>query len=100
MTTTERAPFWDHIQSSAKVAVIHLGLPGRIISGTDQRFYDVALYSHKAGKFWYGDLELPADQEKLEEIAKGTGSTIYVIPDMMADDVRPLAERALLEVTA
>ena len=100
MTTKERAPFWDHVQSSADVAVAQLGVQGKVLLTSDQRFLNVALYSHKAGKFWYGDLYIPADKSKIEEIAKELGVTVYVIPELMTDDVRPIADRALLEVTA
>jgi len=100
MITTERAPFWDHVQASADVAEAWLGPQGTILTSGDNRFFNVALYSRKGAKFWYGDLEIPADQPKLEEISKELGVTVYVIPDMMADDVRPIVERVLLEVTA
>lgn len=98
MIIAERAPFWDHVQSSANVAVANLGEQGRMVSTSDNRFFNVALWSHRGAKFWYGDLDLPADQEKLEEIAKELGVMVYVIPEMSADDVRPIVDRVLLEV--
>ena len=98
MATRDRAPFWDHVQSSADVAVAKLGPCGRIVVGPNQKYLNVGLYSHRGSKFWYGDLDLPRDDSKLREIAKGLGVTVYIIPDMSVDDDRPIQQRALLEI--
>lgn len=85
---------------ASKIAQEQFGEQGRYHPVSDSSFVGVSLYTHEIGKFWYGDIDLPAEQEKLEAIAKGMKETLYVLPDLGTGDERPLHEQALLEITA
>lgn len=86
---------------ASKHAEARLGEQGRYhsVSGVFS-FVGVSLYTHEIGKFWYGDIDLPAEQEKLEAIAKDLKETLFILPDLGTSDERPLHEQALLEISA
>ncbi|KKN14212.1 hypothetical protein LCGC14_0998510 [marine sediment metagenome] len=92
--------FWDtHVMNAGiKLAEEHLGPQGRYIIGSDWNFRGVGLFTIEAGKFWFGDLNIPSEGKKLKVIAKGMKETLFVIPDSVVEE-RPIQERALLEVS-
>lgn len=94
--------FFDtHATSAAgKHAEARLGGQGRYHSVSDSSFVGVSLYTHEIGKFWYGDIDLPTEREKLEAIAKDLKETLFILPDLGTADERPLHEQALLEISA
>lgn len=85
---------------ASKHAEARLGGQGRYHSVSNPSFVGISLYTHEIGKFWYGDIDLPAEQEKLEAIAKDLKETLFILPDLGIGDERPLHEQALLEIAA
>lgn len=52
----------------------------------------------KAGKFWFGDLDLTEDKDKLQVLADEKGETIYVLREKDArfqNEAKPLLENAV-----
>jgi hypothetical protein len=78
-----------------RAAVKHIGSVGRYIELSDPRFSGVQLYTEDAGQFWFGDINLPEEQSKLDALASELGTTVYVIPDSTADDPRQFREQAI-----
>ena len=89
--------FWDTISmaEAVKLAEKHVGPMGRYL----EKPYHAAvgLYTHEAGKFWYGDLA-ESDKKGLQALAKGMKETLYVIPELGVLDERPLHEQSLMEI--
>jgi hypothetical protein len=90
--------FWDtHVMNAGiKLAEEHLGPQGRYTTGTDAQYLSVGLFTKEAGKFWYGDIDFPAEKDALKKIAKGMKETLFVIPDR--EEERQIG-RTLLEVS-
>ena len=81
--------FWDTQVMAASViaAEQHIGPMGRYQQDiSDNRFYSVGLYTHSAGKFWYGDLDMPSEAKGLGKLADELGETVYVLPDLVTTD--------------
>lgn len=88
-----------------------LGHNGRMMYGSKSRYCDKypknypvfnANVVFKRGKVWYGDLDLTLDEEKLVQLAKETGQTIYVLREMDArfeNEENPLLDRAVYAVS-
>jgi hypothetical protein len=57
--------FWDTdaMKAAATVAEKFLGPVGRCVVG-NPKFYDVRLYTHTAGLFWYGDIDWPTERKQ------------------------------------
>lgn len=56
----------------------------------------------KAGKFWFGDLDLTDDAEKLKALAAEKGEDIYVLRERDArfeNEAKPLLENAVAIIT-
>ncbi len=92
--------FWDTYVSTAgiKLAEKHLGPQGRFHQHSGSNT-GVGLYTHLAGKFWYGDIRLPEEEEQLKKIANEMQETLYIIPDSDGMDDRPFYEQATHEVS-
>jgi len=90
--------FWDTVvmAEAVKLAVEHVGPMGQYLEKPE--YANVGLYTHEAGKFWYGDIGL-SSVRGLKEVAKAMKETVYVIPEMGISDDRPLHQQALTEVT-
>ena len=94
--------FWDtHVMNAGvKLAEEHLGPQGRCIDVSDTQYLSVGLFTKEAGKFWYGDIDFPAEKDALTKIAEGMKETLLIIPDLDSGDERPIPERALAEIDA
>ena len=63
--------------------------------------FNANLVSPTKGKVWYGDLNLTREGDKLKEVAKAAGETLYVLREMDCrfetenDAVKLLAARAV-----
>jgi hypothetical protein len=75
----------------SEFAGIHLGLPGRMISGSKsgyrQRFpHNLTVFNAnlctESEKIWWGDIDLTFDYEKLEILANAIDKKIYVLYEM------------------
>lgn len=56
----------------------------------------------KAGKFWFGDLDLTEDAEQLKALASEKGEDIYILREHDArfiNEAKPLLENAVAIVT-
>lgn len=93
--------FWDtHIMNAGvKLAEEHLGKQGRYNDVSNAEYVGVGLFTNEAGKFWYGDINLPAENNALKKIAEGMKETLFILPDLVVED-RPIQERSLLEVSS
>jgi len=75
----------------SEFANIHLGHPGRMISGSKsgyrQRFpHNLTVFNAnlctESEKIWWGDIDLTFDYEKLEILANAIDKKIYVLYEM------------------
>jgi len=89
--------FWDTLvmAEAVKLAEEHVGPMGRYLEKPEHA--NVGLYTHQAGKFWYGDLS--TDKTGLQALAKDMKETLYVIPELGNTDERQLFEQTLMEFT-
>ena len=90
--------FWDtqvtsDLNNTARSA---LGPDGRFL--VSPTHFNVSLYTHEAGKFWYGDLHDTDDFAALKTIAEDAKTTVYVLPDLGVEIDTPLIQQALMEV--
>lgn len=84
----------EDVVTNARVsATKHLGLAGRLITGSkssyldrhpnNQAFFNANVATKEHGKLWYGDLDLSTkDKEALEELASELETTVYVLREM------------------
>lgn len=91
--------FWDNyvMDAGVKLAERHLGSQGRFRSVKNNSHSNVALYTHLAGKFWYGDINIFEEKNALQRIARGMKETLYVISGEVHNIRDP--KMVLLEVT-
>lgn len=77
----------------SEFAGIHLGLPGRMISGSKsgyrQRFpQNLVIFNAnlctESEKIWWGDLDLTFDAEKLEILSNSLDKKLFVLYEMDA----------------
>lgn len=91
--------FWD-VQSqavAAKSAETHLGTMGRYVESSNDKFFNVRLYSHQAGIFWYGDINWPTEKSLLEKVASELKETVFVVPEADSSDARPFSRQAIAQ---
>lgn len=93
-----------------KLAREILGYPGGMICGSKSGFRKlypkkVAVFNSNVvtakGKVWYGDFDLTTDEQKLVELAKKSGETIYLIYEMegrFENEESPKLDRAIYAV--
>jgi len=88
--------FFDTLVMAEAVKLAHeyVGPMGQYLEKPEHA--SVALYTHNACKFWYGDL--PDTTLGLKEVAKGLGEILYVIPELSMSDDRLMHEQAVLEI--
>lgn len=92
-----------------KTATAIIGITGRMISGS-KSLYRRAHPDHTVvfnanlctagGKFWYGDLDITLDQERLQELADTIGETVYVLYESdgrFENEGRPLLHNAIAQ---
>jgi len=81
---------------------------GRMISGSKTApkghvcVFNANLCTKSAGKFWFGDIDLTADAEKLKALAAEKGENVYVLRERDArfmNEAMPLLENAVAVVT-
>ncbi len=91
--------FWDTqvVEEAAAQACERFGAQGRCVI-SHSTLVHVGLYTHTAGRFWYGDIDADQDAEKLLELARSLKATVFVIPDLTVHDSRPIHDRAYMEV--
>lgn len=94
-----------------KLAREIMGFPGGMICGSKSGYgkqypKNVAVFNSNVvtakGKVWYGDFDLTLSENKLVELAKKSGETIYLIYEMdgrFENEESPRLERALYAVT-
>jgi len=89
--------FWDTLvmAEAVKLAEERVGPMGRYLEKPE--YASVGLYTHEAGKFWYGDIDTAQDAGKLDKLADELNETLYVIPDLSDQDSQPLHKQALRE---
>ena len=89
--------FWDTVVMSEaiKLAEENVGPMGRFIEQPE--LANVGLYTHEAGRFWYGDLNPSTDKDGLQRLAQKMKETVYVIPDMGTLDNRPIHKQAIMD---
>lgn len=84
-----------------------LGFSGRMISGSKSRYREfyprnIAIFSANLctaqGKFWYGDIDLTRDLEKIETIAKFLKKNVYVLYEFdgrFENEKKPILNKAV-----
>ena len=81
---------------------------GRMISGSKIApkghvcVFNANLCTKSGGKFWFGDIDLTDDGEKLKALAAEKGEDIYVLRERDArftNEAKPLLENAVAIVT-
>lgn len=75
---------------------ISLRHPGRMIYGSKSAYcerypdntvvFNAVLITPNLGRFWHGDLDITRDQNRLKEIARSIGETVYVLREMDGHD--------------
>lgn len=88
-----------------------LGWPGAMISGSKSGYSmsrpkNVPIFNSNVviakGKIWYGDIDLTLSEEKLANLAKELGETVYVLREMdgrFENEGTPRLERAVYAVS-
>lgn len=94
--------FWNTyvMNAGVKLAEEHLGPQGRYNDVSDLRYVGVGLFTKEAGKFWYGDINFPAEKDALKKIAEEMKEVLFIIPELTVEDERTLSERAIVEIDA
>ena len=74
------------------IARIHLGYPGKLLSGSKSRYrekypthkvaFNSNLCTKEYGKIWFGDIDATIDTAKLEKLADELKVSIYVLYEM------------------
>jgi|AACY02.5.fsa_nt_gi hypothetical protein len=89
-----------------EILTTSLGWPGRMISGSKSGYRNTnpknfAIFNAnictRAGKVWFGDIDLTLQKAKLQEIAQSLNETLYVLYEMDArfeNENSPLLEKA------
>lgn len=81
---------------------------GRMISGTKTApkghvcVFNGNICIKSKGKIWFGDLDLTRDAQKLSELAKAKGETLYILKEKDArfkNEAAPLYENAVATVS-
>lgn len=78
------------LQSNIDTLFYAHGFPlGRLICGSKSAYtkrypdhdvvFNANIITKKRGKIWYGDIDLTIDADKLNELSKELGETIYVL---------------------
>ena len=88
--------------------MINFEHPGRMISGSKIApkghvcVFNANVCSKSRGKFWYGDLDLTADERDLRSLAEKLGEEIYVLREMDArfdTEDAPRFEKAVARIS-
>lgn len=96
------------MQTSQTKRQIDFTRPGRMISGTKHSpaghvcVFNANICTRKAGKIWFGDLDLTTDADDLKRLAAEKNETIYVLREMDArfmNEGAPLLDRAVATVS-
>lgn len=93
--------FWDSqvTLDLCQTAQHVLGPQGRFLEKPTH--FNVSLYTHEAGKFWYGDIDNINDLPALQAIANDAGTVVFVIPESHLPeegDTTPMHKHALMEI--
>ena len=83
---------------------INFRYTGRMLSGSKiapkghKCVWNANLCTKDGGKFWFGDIDLTADQADLKQLAAEKGCDIYVLREMDArfmNEAKPLLQNAV-----
>lgn len=99
------------LDDAREVAIEVLGWPGRMVSQSKSSFRErhpdhVAVFNAnvcvEAGKIWFGDLDLTADEPVLLELASQLGERIFVLYEMdgrFKHELQPRLDQALYSIS-
>ena len=91
----------DELMTEQKLHRSRMISGGKTSPAGSKCVWNANLVSPTQGKVWYGDLNLTKDGDKLKEVAKAAGETLYVLREMDCrfgtenDPIELLAERAV-----